>query len=77
MKAREAKARQKAHQNAAEKATQQLHEAMAQGREAALRLRSFLKGCLGVHNEELVRFGVAPIRKRGPRRAVQPAADAG
>jgi len=35
-------------------------------------MRSFLRGRLGAYNEDLVRFGVAPIRKRRQRRAPQP-----
>jgi hypothetical protein len=74
--AREAKVLQLAHRIAAQQATQRVAAALAKGREAASRLRSFLKAALGPHNEELVRFGVAPIRKRRARRAA-PSTDAG
>jgi hypothetical protein len=43
---------------------------VAEGRAAASRLRSALKAHFGGHNETLVEFGVAPLRKR---RAPQPA----
>ena len=43
---------------------------IVEGRAAASRLRSALKAHYGGHNETLVEFGVAPIRKR---RAPQPA----
>ena len=71
-KARALKIQQVALQIASQQATQQVNEAVAHGRDAASRLRSFLKGRLGPHNEDLVRFGVAPIRKRRPRRALLP-----
>jgi hypothetical protein len=43
---------------------------VAEGRAAASRLRSALKAHFGGHNEMLVEFGVAPLRKR---RLPQPA----
>lgn len=43
---------------------------VAEGRAAASRLRSALKAHFGGHNETLVQFGVAPLRKR---RLPQPA----
>jgi len=43
---------------------------VAEGRAAASRLRSALKAHFGGHNETLVEFGIAPLRKR---RAPQPA----
>ena len=43
---------------------------IVEGRAAASRLRSALKAHYGGHNETLVEFGVAPIRKR---RTPQPA----
>ena len=43
---------------------------IVEGRAAASRLRSALKAHYGGHNETLVEFGIAPIRKR---RAPQPA----
>ncbi|HYG65688.1 MAG TPA: hypothetical protein VEL74_24100 [Thermoanaerobaculia bacterium] len=67
-KARAAKAQQMALQAASQQATHQVATALVQGRDAAIRMRSYLRGCLGFRNEELVRFGVAPIRKRGPRK---------
>lgn len=66
--ARALKTRQLARRAAAQRTTRQLDEAVAQGRDAASRTRSYLKGCLGFRNEDLVRFGVKPSRKRGPHR---------
>ena len=68
---RAARARQEACRAASQRATRRLAEHVAEGRDAASRMRSFLRGRLGAYNEDLVRFGVAPIRKRGPRRAFQ------
>ena len=67
-KARQAKAQQMALQAASQQATCQVATALAQGRDAAIRMRSYLKACLGFRNVELVRFGVAPLQKRGPRK---------
>ena len=69
-KVRAVKARQIASQIACRQATRQLNVAMAEGKGMASRMRSYLKGRLGLSNEDLVRFGVTPIRKRGPRRAI-------
>ena len=71
-KARAAKARQIACSNGRQQATRQLNEAVAEGREVASRMRLLLKGRLGYHNEDLVRFGATPVRKRRPRPAPQP-----
>ena len=72
-KTRALKIQQVALQVASQQATHDVNKAVAHGRDVASRMRSFLKGRLGLHNEDLVRFGVAPIRKRGPRRALLPA----
>jgi hypothetical protein len=42
-------------------------EIVFEGRAAASRLRSALKGVLGGHNEKLVEFGLRPIRRRRTR----------
>ncbi len=73
-KARAHKIQQVALQIASQQSTRQVNEALAHGREVVLRMRSFLKGRLGPHNEELLRFGVAPIRKRGSRHTLLPRA---
>ncbi|HEX7180728.1 MAG TPA: hypothetical protein VF756_02710 [Thermoanaerobaculia bacterium] len=64
--ARALKTRQLEHRAAAQRTTRQLNEAVALGRDTASRTRSYLKGCLGFRNEDLVRFGVKPSRKRRP-----------
>jgi hypothetical protein len=48
-------------------------EIVFEGRAAASRLRSALKGVLGGHNEKLVEFGLRPIRRRRTTRLVDPA----
>ena len=52
---------------AAETARRQRTIALARGTEAAARLRSYLKFRIGPYNDELTRYGIAPIR-RGQRR---------
>ena len=47
--------------------TQRLREAAELVREAARRLRGFIKAHLGTKNEHLVQFGIAPIRTRRNR----------
>jgi hypothetical protein len=49
--------------------TQQLKDAIARGREAAMQLRAVVKAKFGPRNERLVHFKVAPIRRRVRRRA--------
>ncbi len=47
-------------------------EVIFEGRAAATRLRSALKGHFGSHNERLVEFGARPIRARRSRPLVDP-----
>jgi len=47
-------------------------EVIFEGRAAASRLRSALKGYLGGHNERLVEFGVRPVRQRRSTPLVDP-----
>ena len=46
---------------------------VTEGRAAASRLRSALKAHYGGHNEALVEFGIAPLRKRRVTQPVDPA----
>lgn len=46
-------------------ATASLNAALAEGRDAAGCLRSFIKSMLGPRSEKLVRYGIKPRRKRG------------
>jgi hypothetical protein len=68
---RQRKARQELHTGARQKATQDLGDALEIGKEAAVKLRGFVKAKLGPKNELLVRFGMAPVRPR-LRRALKP-----
>jgi pantothenate synthetase len=63
----EIKARQEQLTALRQEATQQLAAAVTRGKEAAIRIRSMVRGKIGPKNERLVHFKVAPLRKR-PRR---------
>jgi len=58
------KSQQDLHAGARQKATQDLGFALDRGREAAVKLRGFIKAKLGPRNELLNRFGIAPVRRR-------------
>ena len=49
---------------AAQELTPQVNRAMAEGADAAIRLRHFIKVVLGIHTEELLRYGIRPVRNR-------------
>ncbi len=61
---------QELHAGARQKATQDLGVLVELGKEAAVKLRGFVKAKLGPKNELLVRFGIAPVRTR--RRTLKP-----
>ena len=65
------KTQQELHAGARQKATQDLGLLVDLGKEAAVKLRGFVKAKLGPRNELLVRFGVAPVRTR-VRRTLKP-----
>jgi hypothetical protein len=50
--------------------TQKLKAVLAQGSEAALRIRAMARAKLGLRSERLVHFSVAPLRRRGARKPV-------
>jgi hypothetical protein len=50
-----------------QRATQELDKKLEDGREKAMRFRAAVKANLGPKNEQLVQFGMVPLRKRGPR----------
>lgn len=53
----------------AREATKQLHENLAAANDAAIALRSYIKGVLGFRNPKLARYRMKPRRKRGcPRK---------
>ena len=63
-----AKAEQEYFEVSRQASTQRLKDAAELTREAARRLRGFVRGALGTKDEHLVQFGIAPIR---PRRNVE------
>ena len=67
------KARQQSHRASGQAATQELEEVLVRGREIAMSLRIAAKLGLGARNEQLVQFGVAPLRRRvTPKPEVNP-----
>lgn len=48
--------------------TQRLHRSLEKGRDAASRLRHFVKGVYGPKSEKLARYGIKPQRLRRPPR---------
>lgn len=48
-------------------ATRRLSKAFAEGRDASIALRSFIRSVLGVRAEKLRRYGIKPLRKRARR----------
>jgi hypothetical protein len=50
---------------AAREATKQLNENLAAANDAAIALRSYIKGVLGFRNPRLTHYGIKPRRKRG------------
>jgi hypothetical protein len=64
---KEMRALRAALQSEARELTQSLLGRSAQAKDLAIRLRSWIRGWYGAHNEKLMEFGVKPIRKRGPR----------
>ncbi len=62
---------QELHSGARQKATQDLGDSLELGKEAAVKLRGYVKSKLGPRNELLVRFGMAPARSRS-RRTLKP-----
>jgi hypothetical protein len=54
---------------ASREATKQLNENLAAANEAAIALRSYIKGVLGIRSPKLTRYGMKPRRRRGcPRK---------
>ncbi|MFL6235341.1 MAG: hypothetical protein ACJ76N_19555 [Thermoanaerobaculia bacterium] len=66
------KARQNEMAALRQESTQHLQEAVAKGKEMAIKIRSVLRGKVGPKSERLVHFKIAPLRKR-PRKAKETA----
>ena len=60
----EMRARRLSRQLEARELTRSLKDRRAQAYDLAIRLRSWVRGWYGAHNEKLTEFGVKPIRKR-------------
>ena len=69
---RQRKSLQALHTGARQKATQDLGDALEIGKEAAVKLRGFVKAKLGPKNELLGRFGMAPRRPRVTQKPTPP-----
>jgi hypothetical protein len=63
--AHDAKLRQDLHGSERQRATQDLKDALARGRDAAIQIRSAARLALGARNPKLVQFRVSPLRKHG------------
>ena len=74
--ARNTKSQRDALQASVMEATRRLNKTMGEGRDAAIALRFFLRGVLGIRAEKLRRYGIKPLRKRS-RRMTKPAAHCG
>ncbi len=48
---------------ASQELTQQVNRAFAEAADVASRLRNTIKGVLGIHTEELLRYGIKPVRR--------------
>jgi hypothetical protein len=66
---KDVKARQDSLQAAGQVATQDLKDLLVKASEASIRLRGVVKADIGPKSEQLVHFGVAPLRKRSRRAA--------
>jgi len=70
-KARSQQELQKSYNAARQEATQRMHQALAEGKETAERIRDTVKSRLGRRNERLVQFRVAPQRKPGRKAKIK------
>lgn len=70
--AKVAKARQDSHTAARQQATQELQQILERGRDVAMKMRSAIKAKVGLRNEILVQFGIAPLRRRVRKPVVAP-----
>ena len=66
-KARSLKDLQQSYTAARQETTQRMHQALAEGKESAEKIRDIVKSALGRRSELLVQFRVAPQRKRRRR----------
>ena len=69
--ARSLKAQQDAQVAAKQETTRQIKAVLARGRDLAIHLRAAVRGKIGPRSEQLVQFGVTPMRKRTRRSAAK------
>lgn len=66
-KLQDLKVQQDSHRATKQRTTQRLKEALLEGKDKAARLRGAIKAELGTGNEQLVQFGIPPVRRRVTR----------
>ena len=64
---------QNVHEARKQAVTRRMNEILEEGRKTASALKVGLKQHLGNRNEELVKFGIQPLRARKRRKSVDPA----
>jgi len=73
-KVRDLKDRQESHRAASQVTTQELKQALKEGRDLASQLRDAAKFKIGRRNARLVQFSVTPLRPRSKKAAQPPPA---
>jgi hypothetical protein len=66
-KIKEAKSLQVSHRATKQRTTQQLKAMLLEGKDRAARLRGAIRAEMGTANEQLVQFGISPLRPRVTR----------
>jgi hypothetical protein len=66
-KIKQAKVLQDSHRATKQRTTQQLKELLVEGKDRAARLRGAVRAEMGTGNEQLVQFGIHPVRRRVTR----------
>ncbi len=66
-KIKETKVLQESHRATRQRTTQKLKAMLLEGKDRAARLRGAVKAELGTGNEQLVQFGIPPVRRRVTR----------
>jgi hypothetical protein len=67
LKIKETKVLQESHRATRQRTTQKLKAMFLEGKDRAARLRGAVKAELGTGNEQLVQFGIPPVRRRVTR----------
>jgi hypothetical protein len=64
---KQAKVLQDSHRATKQRTTQKLKEMLVEGKDRAARLRGAIRAEMGTGNEQLVQFGIQPVRRRVTR----------